>query len=94
MFPHKPDLLMSHGGQKIGVFVLKANEAMRDTYEPDGFAAGKMRLIASAHRLAGKSGNSVMKGIPLAIDAVVDADLAEYKISLREDFDIGNYLIE
>ena len=94
MFPYQPDVLMSHGGQKVGVFVLKADESMRDTHEPDGFVAGKMRLIASAHSLAGKSGNSVMKGVPLAISAVVDANLAEYKMNLREDFDIGKYLKE
>jgi len=85
---------MSHGGQKVGLFVLNSDTAMRDTNEPDGFTAGKMRLIASAHALAGKTGNSVMKGVPLAVNAVVDANLREHKLSLREDFDIGQYLEE
>jgi len=65
---------------------------MRDTHEPEGFMAAKMRLISQAHALAGKTGNSVMKGVPLAVDAVVDANLREYRLSLRKDFDIGEYL--
>jgi len=92
MFPFTPDLLMSHGGQKVGVFVLNDDTAMRDTYEPCGFTAGKMRLISSAHKLAGKKGTSVLKGVPLAVSSVVDANLREHKLQLRSDFNIGKYL--
>lgn len=52
MFPFAPDILMGYEGQKVGVFVLNDDCAMRDTDEPCGFTQGKMRLVESAHKLA------------------------------------------
>ena len=92
MFPYRPDILMSHGGQKVGLFVLNDDAAMRDTHEPCGFTAGKMKLISQAHQLAGKSGNAVLKGVPLALQSVVDANLREHRLQLKKEFNIGEYL--
>ena len=51
-----------------------------------------MRLIEQAHRLAEKTGTSVCKGVALPISSVVDADLRQYKMELKRDFNIPKFL--
>ena len=48
-FPYAPDLLLGHKGQKMGIFVLKENEFLRDTGKPDGRMQFRFRLIERAH---------------------------------------------
>ena len=88
MFPHEPDVLMGYEGQKVGIFVLNNDCVMRDTDGPCGFTKGKMRLIESAHRLADKQGTSAIKNIALAVSRVVEADLQQHKLELRDDFNL------
>jgi len=92
MFPYAPDILMSHGGQKVGVFVFNDDAVMRDSSQVCGFAAGKMRLVEQAHALAGKKGTSVLKSVGLPVQRVVNVDLAEFKLQLRSDFSLGDFL--
>ena len=94
MFPFAPDVLMGYEGQKVGIFVLNNDCVMRDTNEPCGFTKGKMRLVESAHRLANKQGTGAIKNICLPVRRVVDADLQQYKLSLRDDFNLANFLSE
>ena len=67
---------------------------MRDSQNPTGFQKGKMRLVESAHRLASKAGSSALKSVSLPVTSVVDADIKNMKLSLREDFKIGKFLDE
>jgi hypothetical protein len=67
MFPYSPDILLSHSGQKVGVFVLNDDAVMRDTQEPCGFTAGKMQLVSFAHEQAGKTGTSTLKPVALPV---------------------------
>ena len=92
MFPYRPDVLMGYEGQKVGIFVLNDNRMMRDTYGPDGFAKGEMLLIESAHDLANKQGTAKVKNISLPVKRMVDADLKEHKLKLRDDFNLSNFL--
>ena len=94
MFPFAPDLLLGYEGQKVGIFVLNNDSVMRDTNEPCGFTKGKMLLVESAHKLADKMGMSQIKNICLPVRRVVDADLKEHKLELREDFDLSVFLKE
>lgn len=94
MFPYEPDLLLGLEGQKVGVFVLNDDEVMRDSLNADGFADGKMRIVEQAHRLQNKLGASEIKSVGLPVKRVVDANLQEHKLSLREDFTIQAFMDE
>jgi len=48
---------------------------MRDTDEPCGFTAGRMKLVEQAHLLSDKQGTSALQSISLPVRSVVDADL-------------------
>ena len=67
---------------------------MRDTLKPCGFTQGKLLLVEQAHRLAAKTGTSVLKSIALPVRRVVDSDLQTQKLNLRQDFNIGSFLKE
>ena len=92
MFPYRPDLLMGYEGQKVGIFVLNDDKVMRDTHKPCGFTAGRMRLVESAHKLANKSSTGAIKSVALPVRSVVEADLANYKLNLRKEFNIDSFL--
>ena len=94
MFPYAPDVLMGYQGKKVGLFVLNQDEVMRDSQKPTGFQQGKMRLVESAHRLADKTGASALRSVGLPVTSVVDADIKNMRLSLREDFKIGQFLDE
>ena len=94
MYPYAPDLLMGYEGQKVGIFVLNDDSVMRDTLKPCGFTQGKMLLVEQAHKLAEKTGTSILKSIALPVRRVVDSDLQTPKLNLRQDFNISSFLRE
>ena len=67
---------------------------MRDSQSPTGYQQAKMRLVESAHNLANKAGSSALKSVALPVSSVVDADIKNMHLSLREDFKIGQFIDE
>ena len=65
---------------------------MRDTDEPCGFTAGRMKLVEQAHLLSDKQGTSALQSVSLPVRSVVDADLTQHKMALRKDFNLSNFL--
>lgn len=78
--PLKPDLLLSFGGAKTGVYIANENQVMRDTQTMDGWTEHKMSL-AAAH--------NGMKTVGIPLTSMVDYDLANYKLALRKDFKLS-----
>lgn len=87
-YPFQPDLVMGVGGQKVGFFVLNNGSAMVDSGTIDGRTAHQLRVVEMAHKQA----KNTIKSISVPISHIVDYDLAQFKLSLRNDFDLNNIL--
>ena len=66
-------------------------DVMRDSQSPDGESVRKMKLVEQFH----KQGNGApIKTVALPISRVVDYDLMNYKLSLKKDFNLMEFLKE
>lgn len=92
VYPYRPDVVFGYQGRKIGLFVQNDDCVMRDTHQPDGFTAAKMRLVEKAHRENGPAGTAAIKSISLPVSSVVSANLKEHRLELRSDFKLNDFL--
>ena len=83
---------MGYHGQKVGLFLLNDTNVMRDTKTPDGKAAHQMALVERSHSTSTEMKTAPIKTMGLAMSQIVDYDLAKYKLSLRNDFKIDDFM--
>ena len=83
LYPYEPDFLVGYNGKKLGIFVLNDINVMRDSSKPDGETQRKMDLLEQYHK---QGSGAQIKSVAIPISKVVDYDLANYQISLKEDF--------
>jgi hypothetical protein len=77
-----PDLVTGVNGKKVAIYVLNQNEFMHDTMQADGRTAHFMRLNSTGRHTS----RATNVGLPL--DSVVDYDLNNFQLKLREDFNL------
>ena len=92
LYPYNPDLVMGYHGQKVGLFLLNDNNVMRDTRNPDGKTVHQMALVEQSHSASPEQKTPQIKTIGLAMNQIVDYDLAKYKLSLRNDFNLSEFM--
>ena len=78
----RPDLVTGFNGQKVQIYVLNQNEFMHDTMQADGRTAHFMRLNSTG------ANESHSKNVGIPLDSIVDYDLNNFRLTLREDFDL------
>ena len=61
---------------------------MRDSNCADGFTQAKLNTLEKAQ------GDQNMVAVGIPIDSICDYDLQEYKLSLKQDFNINNVIDE
>jgi hypothetical protein len=80
---------MGYNGKKVGFFLLKSTDAMRDDGSPHGELYNKMKQIEKAHKtLQGKK----IKCLSLPMDNVITYDLENYQLQFNEDFNMETFL--
>lgn len=76
----KPDIMTGYKGEQLGIYVLNNRQHMHDTRTADG---------ATAHMLALSNG---VKPVCVAVDSVVQYDLQNFQMKMRDDFDLNSLL--
>jgi len=77
----KPDIMTGHKGEHIAVYVMPSREVMQDTLDADGHQRHMMSLSRTG-----------VRPVPVAIDKIIDYDLHNYKLELKEDFSLEKLL--
>ena len=73
--------MTGHKGEHIAVYVMPSREVMQDTLDADGHQRHMMSLSRTS-----------VRPVPVAIDKIVDYDLHNYKLELKEDFSLEKLL--
>jgi hypothetical protein len=63
---------------------------MRDTQEADGRSQHRMKILQRSHEVQDSGSQIVPVTIP--ISAVVDYDLENFKLSLKDNFDLSAFI--
>jgi hypothetical protein len=77
-----PDLVTGVNGKKVAIYVLNSNEFMHDTMQADGRTAHFMRLNSTGKH------TSQTQNVGIPLDSVVDYDLNNFQLKLRDDFNL------
>ena len=87
-YPYRPDLTIGYKGQKVLMNVITSSQTMRDVKKPDG----KVRFMQKLNQKL--NSETELKTVAVPITSVVDYDIEKLKISLKEDYNFLEDLVD
>ena len=78
--PYKPDIIVGFNGKKVLMNVLPASQTMKDTMRANGQVLFRQKIMKQLSK-------KEVETVSIPINAVVDYDIANRKLEMREHFD-------
>lgn len=84
LMPYKPDIIVGLNGQKVLLNVISAQQTMKDSQKADGQVLLRQRIVKVLNN--SKTNMTPVETVSIPITAVVNYDIPELKLEVKEDY--------